>query len=224
MEIFRVLRVGLNLFFILLPLIILNVCLFFAVGLGNLGMVMLVLGQSIIVPAAVYVIHVLTGLARGTGLESHVFKPATDIGQLVTSAVYRDDKFNVTPSFWITHITFFFAYVFANAIDVFNMMPTSDTPAEEWRVENRKARASMIMAISIFLLIFLVAMRMFVTDLETLAGTTVGLATGFGLGYAWYQLARVAGVRKMDVFGIVQQMVPVTDDKNITYCIPPAKN
>lgn len=216
MEIFRMLRVGLNLFFILLPLILINICLFFAVGLGNLGMVMLVLGQSFVVPIGVYMLHVLSGLWPGS------FKPATDIGQLVTSEVYTADKFNVTPSFWISHIAFFFAYVFANAVDVFKIPPATDTPAEEWRVENRKARASMIMGVSVFLMIFLIAMRLIATDLETLPGAALGATVFSVVGYYWYQLATMAGVRKMDVFGIVQQMVPVTDDKNITYCMPKA--
>jgi hypothetical protein len=54
-------------------------------------------------------------------------------------------------------------------------------------------------------------------------GVAVGIGVFSVIGYYWYKLATIAGVRKMDVFGIVQQMVPVTEDKNITYCVAPPK-
>ncbi len=223
MEIFRVLRTALNLFFITLPLILINFCIFFAAALGNAGLAMMVFGQAIIVPVAVYTVRVLTGvLGSLPNFDRVVFRPATDIGQLVTSEIYTSDRFNVAPSFWIAQVVFFFAYLFSNALDVYNIPPTTDTPTEEWRVENRKARASMIMAVSVFMLIFLVLLRAFVTDLETPFGIAVGIVSIAPLAYGWYRLATLIGVRRMDVFGIVQQMVPVTDDKNITYCVPPS--
>ncbi len=217
MEVFRLFRVGLNLFFMTLPLILISICTFFGVALGNLGMIMLVVGQAVIVPAAVYILHIITRL-----FGDYSMKLSSDLGQLVTSEVYLDPKFNVAPSFWISHVVFFLSYLFSNALDVYSLPPVTDTPAEEWRVENRKARASMIMGVSVFMLIFLVLMRLLVTDLETKFGVLVGLASMIPLGYGWYTVAKLAGARKLDIFGIVQQMVPVTDDKSITYCVPPS--
>ncbi len=216
MEIFRIVRTALNLFFVILPLILINFCLFFAAALGNAGLAMLVAGQTVIVPIAVYLTRFFTQFLG----ESNVFKASSDLGQLVTSEVYTSDKFNVAPSFWIAQIVFFFSYLFANALDVYNILPVSDSPIEEWRVENRKGRASMIMGLSVFMLIFLVMMRYLATDLETKTGIFIGVLTMAPLAYGWYTAASAIGVRKMDVFGIVQQMVPVTDDKSVTYCAP----
>jgi hypothetical protein len=225
MEIFKLLATALNLFFVSLPLILINLCIFFAVGLANPGMAMMVLGQAVIVPIAVYVTQILTGvLGSLPNFDRFVFKPASDLGQLVTSEPYMSDRFNVAPSFWVAQVVFFFAYLFSNALDVYNIPAATDTPVEEWRVENRKARSVMIMSVSVFLLIFLLSVRALATDLETVFGIALGLIAIAPLGYGWYRLTTLLGVRKMDVFGIVQQMVPVSDDKNITYCVAPPSN
>lgn len=216
MEIFRVVRTAVNLFFVTLPLILINISIFFAAALGNLGLTMLAVGQAVVVPLAVVLVRLVTGFLG----ESYVKKPASDLGQLVTSEIYTTDQFNVAPSWWVAQIVFFFFYLFSNAMDVYNIPPVSDSPLEEWRVENRKGRASMIMGVSIFMLIFLLMMRALVTDLETKTGMLIGLVTMAPLAYGWYQAAVAAGARKSDVFGIVQQMVPVTDDKSVTYCVP----
>lgn len=214
MEIFRVIRTATNLFFVTLPLILINISIFFAAALGNLGLTMLAVGQAVVVPLAVALVRFFTGF-----LGEYAKKPASDLGQLVTSEPYTTDTFNVAPSWWTAQIAFFFFYLFSNAMDVYNIPPVSDSPLEEWRVENRKGRASMIMGISIFMLIFLLMMRILVTDLETKTGMLIGLVTMAPLAYGWYQAAVAAGARKSDVFGIVQQMVPVTDDKSVTYCV-----
>jgi len=93
------------------------------------------------------------------------------MGQLVPSVEYTNPMTNVFPSYWVAQTVFFFSYLFANAYDVYSLEPISDTPSEEWRVENRRGRASMIMVSTVFIMLFMVVMRYTLTGTETLVGT-----------------------------------------------------
>ena len=75
----------------------------------------------------------------------------------------------------------------------------------------------MIIAGVTILAITLLFMRFRMTGAETVFGIVVGLLTAGPLGYAWYQLATQVGIRHGDIFGIVQQMIPV-DSGAATVC------
>jgi hypothetical protein len=207
-------------------MILMNILFFFSIAFGNVGMIALFSGHALFVPVVVYLLRLFTfGLAKANpGLHAWIYRPASDIGQLVPSAIMKDTEFNVAPSFWVAHIVFFFSYLFSNAYDIYAIPPASDSPVEEWRVENRKSRATMIMFFSCLFLTVLVFLRYKTTDLETIFGILVGVLGLSGASYGFYRLMALAGVRKMDMFGIVQQMVPLTEDTNVTYCVaPPAR-
>lgn len=211
---------GFYLFFLALPIILINIVFFLGVGVGNLGLLFLALGQGVVVPIATAITQLFTGVLLPASL---VMKPATDLGQLVPSAFFKTGQFNVAPSYWVAQVVFFFSYLFFNALDVYKMAPPSEqTATDEWRIENRKSRATMIMVLSCILLTWLLAFRYFLTDLDTVLGITIGVAVMGVLGWGWYLAASKIGVRTMDIFGIVQQMVPITEDANITYCVPPS--
>jgi hypothetical protein len=208
---FQTLRRLILIFFLGFPIIISNLMGFLALGLGNLGLLVLFLGHAVVIPFLLPVVHLFTA-----PLPSVV---GSDVGMLVPSDLHPP-SFNVTPSYWITHVTFFFSYLFTNALDVYRQEPVSDTPQEEWRVENRRSRASMIMSMCVFLCLFMVAARYMITKTETMLGTLVGLGGAGALGWAWYSMASLMGSRKSDVFGIVQQMIPIQeDDTNATMCL-----
>lgn len=228
MDLGQAIKKGFYLFFLSLPIIIINIVLFLAAGLGNLGLFFLSVGHIAVVPIAVAITHIFTGLlpllTGGLVGRSTVFKPASDIGQLVPAEVYKSVEFNVTPSYWSAHIVFFFSYLFFNALDVYTLPSVEQSAADEWRVSNRKDRATMIMILSVVLTFLLLLSRYFLTDLDTLFGMfLVAFPLMGALGYGWYRAASAAGVRTMDVFGIVQQMVPITEETNLTYCVPPSK-
>ncbi len=208
---FQTLRRLILIFFLGFPLIITNLMGFLSIGLGNLGLLVLFLGHAVIIPVLLPLVHLLTALFPKV--------VGSDVGMLVPSDLHPP-AFNVTPSYWVTHVTFFFSYLFANALDVYSIKPVSDAPAEEWRVENRKSRASMIMGMCVFLCLFMVTMRYTITNTETFVGTLIGVGGAGALGYAWYLVASLMGSRKSDVFGIVQQMVPIQEDGNATMCLP----
>ena len=223
MDIFEEVRKGSMLFLLSLPIVLMNILAFFTIAFGNLGMLSLFFGHAIFVPLLVFILRIFTYMLTTVkpGLKSWVYVGSSDIGQLVPSAVIREEQFNVAPSYWVAHVVFFFSYLFSNALDIYNLPPASEAATEEWRVENRKARATMIMTFSVGILLALLYVRYKATKLETKFGLFVGLATVPWVAYGFYRLMTLAGVRKMDIFGIVQQMVPVTEDRNITYCVAP---
>lgn len=223
MNIGQTIKGGFYLFILSLPIILINTILFFAAAVGNLGLAFLGAGHLVLVPAAVMVAHLFTGLLPRffRFREDTVFKPASDLGQLVPSSTYMSPAFNVMPSYWVSHITFFFSYLFFNALDIYKMPPpTEQTPIDEWRVANRKDRSLMIMIMACVLLSLLLTFRIFLTDLDTRSGMLVGVALMGTLGYGWYYAASKAGINRMDLFGIAQQMIPMPDESSTTYCMP----
>jgi hypothetical protein len=215
---FQTLRDSIIFFFLGFPIIIISLVGFLSVGIGNVGLIVLVLGQVFIVPIAVVISHFVTNiipfLDRFTNVSS------SHMAQLIPNVPYKSGTINVFPSYWVAQTVFFFAYIFTNAYHVYSIPPLSDSPSEEWRVNNRRGRASMIMATTVFLTLFMLVMRYSVTGTETFFGTIWGLVAFSALGYGWYRVATLAGARKGDIFGIVQQMVPIPDDQNVTLCAP----
>ncbi len=179
---------------------------------------MLFIGQFVAVPLLTFGSHII-GLIPFLHEYTHV--RSSHIAQLVPSSEYKDDYINVFPSYWVAQTIFFFSYLITNAFDVFSMEPVSDSPTEEWRVNNRRHRASTIMGIALFMALFMVVIRWYITGAETLVGTIWGILLFGAAGVGWYTVATLAGARKGDVFGIVQQMIPIPDDTNITICTPP---
>jgi len=198
-------------------MIIITLMGFFSLGTGNLGLFLLFVGQAIIVPAGVFIMNLV---GRLLGPLAKV--PATDLNQLVPSVPKTGVEDSVFPSYWVAQTAFFFGYLFWNAYSLYGLEPVSDRPEDLWRVENRKGRATMIMLSSMFFLLFMLGLRYTLTNAERLPGVLLG-ATAFGaLAYGWQQAMASAGAKASDVFGIVQQMVPVVEDPNITMCVPRA--
>ena len=208
-------RKTVTLFFLGLPLIMISIIGFLAVSILNTGMLILFAGQIVAVPVAVMFLHLATWPL--------VQVKASDLGMLVPSfeAVLENEYFNVSPSYWVAHIVFLFSYIFTNALTVYRKEASVSTSTYSWKVENRKARSAMIMTVSLILMISLIGLRYFVVGTETFLGILIALVTFFPLGYGWYQLAIKSGAQQGDVFGIVQQMIPIMeDDTNATLCMP----
>jgi len=212
---FQTLRESIIFFFLGFPLIIISLVWFLAIANGNMGLIMLGLGQISVVPLAVFISHIVSNFLPFAKIDSN------HLAQLVPSAPYDNAKMNVFPSYWVAQATFFFVYIFTNAYDVYSIEPISDSPTEEWRVENRKARASMVMGVSLFILLLLVALRYTLTGTETPIGIIYGLIVFSLIGFGWYKAATMTGSRKGDILGIVQQMIPIAQDPHITMCTPP---
>lgn len=212
MDPLQTVRKAITLFFLGFPLVIISLLFFISIGLGNVGAMLLLIGHVLVVPIAVFLLHIVTHFLPF----SHV--PASDIGLLIPSTPYSDTMFNVAPSYWVAHTVFFCVYILTNAVHVYQMNPYSDVAAQ-WKIENRKGRASMAIVASVAILIVMLALRYSVTNTETFLGMLLGVGAFSALSVGWYLLTRRVGMRFGDFFGVVQQMLATEPDlKRTTVC------
>ncbi len=87
-------------------------------------------------------------------------------------------------------------------------------------MQNRKARSSIAIAAAAIIFAIMIVLRFSSTKSETFFGMLVALGIFVPFGYGWYQAAKSAGARKGDIFGIVQQMIPI-DDPSAMMCRAP---
>jgi hypothetical protein len=202
------LQVRSNLFlaFLSLPMLLMSLIFFLAIGLGNVGLFVLFLGHALMVPLLLLFTHGILGMTSLYGSPS-LYKASSDVSQLVPSVPHALGlNAPVAPSFWMAHMTFFMGYLLANAVGVFRI--PQDKKTSDYYFENRKAKAVTIMVLTIFLSLILAGARWWFTDTETLPGVVIAFLTSGALGFGWYQFAEVCGARHADVFGVVPQLLP----------------
>jgi len=203
---------SLYLFFAGLPLILTMFSGFMALSLLNVGFVVLFVCQVIIIPICVIFLHFIT---------DHIFplQKNSDLLQLVPSEIYTKD-INIVPSYWMSHVVFFFSYIFVNAYTIFN--DTSSQVAEDdVRKEHRKIRTFAIMVASAVILLLSICIRyMFMgEDVETLMGIFVALAAFAPLAYYAHDVAMLLGAQNGDMLGIMHQVMSSIQTGNPTLCM-----
>ena len=197
-----------------LPMLLIGFIGFMAIGLGNMGLFVLFIGQAVFLPIFVGLVHLVTG-----GMA--IFRvPTTDVSQLVPSAPYVAAEINVGPSFWLVQFLFFMGYLMANGVALHTVV--ADPNLDDMQVANQKAKAATAITTTVLLILGITYLR-YLTHTETLAGVALAFLIGIGGGYGWYQLAAVCGARAADVFGISQQLVPnsAKDTKPMTCVYSP---
>jgi hypothetical protein len=199
-------------------MILIGLVLFLSLSLFNTGLVILSLGQIVVVPVLTILLHMVTGIMSAAKI------PSSEISMLVPSieSAYQSNTVNVVPSYWAAHIVFFCFYIFSNALSTYKMDASSSTASREydWRLEHRKARSTMIMAVSLLIMVLLLLLRFLMTNAETVPGILVALIAFAPAGYWWYEVAKRTGARNSDILGIVEQMIPLQDDKEASMCVP----
>ena len=178
-----------------LPLILICFVGFLAMGLGNIGLFVLFLGHTTLVPLVTELIRLVT-----KGYPSSIVM--NDAGSFIPN---HDATSNIMPSYWMANISFFMAYLLTNAVSVYMLKPVATL--QQWRIDSRKSRAATIIVTTLSIWAMLIGLRWYAVKAE--AATGVALATiVFGLlGLGWYQVAGACGAVATDVFGIVTQMV-----------------
>jgi len=137
-----------------------------------------------------------------------------------------------TPSAWITHIVFFFGFVFANASAIYNepvpvITQTTDVKTLasrqanlDNRVANRKWITGMVIVVSMILLSILLYLRLKAgceADFKNLVFPL--LFIGF-TGASWFTLVyKKCGIRPSDVLGIVPGMISPDLIDNPIVCV-----
>jgi hypothetical protein len=186
------------------PLIIISFIAFLAMGLGNLGLFVLFIGQAIILPLATVLMHMGVEAVEKTDRTLYHVQ-SSHVSLLVPTSIYEPGHVNVTPSYWMAQVIFLFSYIITNAVSVLNL--PDDKKIDPILISNRKSRAKTIIITSIFFAFVLTYLR-YNTHTETVRGIGAAYVLGGLLGYGWYQFAASCGVAAADVFGIAQQVIP----------------
>lgn len=190
--------------FLSLPLLLIAFIGLLGIGLGNIGFFILFLGHALVLPVAIPLLHLLSRLIGGVGNPSFYVR-SSDVGQLVPSAIQDYSYQNVVPSYWLTHIWFFMGYLFTNALNIYKL-PKADK-ANPRLYANRRTRSIALM-ISTTVFVLILTMLRYRTGAETMLGVVASAAVGGGLGFGWYEFAKLCGARHADMFGIAQQILP----------------
>ena len=205
-----------------LPLILVSFVGFLGLGLGNMGLFILFVGQVLIVPIATILLQTITGMILPpTGVNgSPFFVRSSNVGLIVPDSSFDSPFQNVAPSFWMMQVLFFANYMLSNAIAIL-YLPV-DSKLDPIIVSNRMSKAKTIIAVIVGMTALVTILR-YTTKTETPAGILVAVLAGWGLGYGWYQLAAICGARAADVFGVIQQIIPssATADKPMTCVYAP---
>ena len=205
-----------------LPLILVSFVGFLGLGLGNIGLFILFVGQVLIVPLATAIVQMIAGIAQPpiNANGSIFFVKSSNVGLLVPDSSFDSPFQNVAPSYWMAQVMFFAAYMLSNAVAILNI--PVDSKLDPILVSNRKSKAMTIIVV-ISALTMMAALLRFTTHSETPQGIVLAILVGGGLGYGWYQFAAICGARAADVFGVIQQIIPpsATEDKPMTCVYAP---
>lgn len=181
---------------------------FLALGLGNLGLFILFVGQTIILPLIVVLVHTIIDWKIPVKPDADPFRirigPDIISKAQVVPIYSRNTTVNVSPSFWMAQTLFLLGYLLGNTIAVLNL--PNDSNVDNILLQNRKSRANTVMAVTLFFTVVLSVLR-YQTNTETPYGMGFALVIGGLGGYLWYLFAETCGVRTADVFGIAQQVV-----------------
>lgn len=194
--------------FLSLPILLTAWSLFLGCTQGNVGLLVLALGLVFVVPLSTFLLNTLIEFV-GSSFEPFLTVPNKDICNLVPGAAdYTVANLWVAPSYWMAHVTFFFAFLISSGAYIFVMPAEENAPKE--KVERRKSQAILSLVLSSIAFIVLVLMRKYITGCETWAGIVVALLSMSGAGYGWYLFARQCSARDADIFGIIQKILPAS--------------
>jgi hypothetical protein len=218
MELLDTLRTSILMAFRALPLLLISFVAFLAIGLGNMGMFILLLGHMLLVPITTVITQFITGKMYMPG-DVRAFVAGSDVVQLVPS-LSSTQPVNVMPSYWMQHVLFFFGYLLANGVGLLRL-PQEKGQSDVY-YENRMAKAKAVITVGVLAALSFTVFR-FWTGAETWRGVALAFLTGGGLGFGWYQFAAYCGARHADVFGVAPSMVPVSakDEKAMTCVYAP---
>lgn len=218
MDVVDTLRTSILMAFRALPVLLISFVAFLAIGLGNMGLFVLSLGQIAVVPLVTGIAQFITGKLY-TNNDTRAFVQGSDVVHLVSSMSNRLSV-NVMPSYWMQHVLFFFGYLLANGVGLF-LLP-QEKGVSDMYYENRRAKARGVIIVSVLAALAFTYFR-YLTGAETLHGVALAFVTGGGLGYAWYQFAAYCGARHADVFGVAPSLLPATakEEKAMTCVYAP---
>lgn len=192
--------------FVALPILLFGWALFVGSTTGNIGLLVLSMGQATVTPLTTWLLHTIASLFGDFGKANFTVPASATCSILPGGVVTPGDRQFSIPSYWLAQLYFFFGFLIANAQSVLNMPAAINAPEE--KVERRKSQAQLVHIMAWIFLVVFVAVRVFVMGCETVPGVLLGGVIFYWLGQGWYQLARECSARDSDIFGIVQGILP----------------
>lgn len=192
--------------FVALPILLFGWSLFVGSTTGNIGLLVLALGQATVTPLATWLLHTLASFFGDFGKANFTVPASSTCSILPGGIVQAGDREFSIPSYWLAQLYFFFGFLIANAKSVLDMPAAINAPED--KVERRKSQAQLVLIMAWVFLIVFVAIRVLVMGCETVPGVLLGGLVFYWIGNGWYSLARECSARDSDIFGIVQGILP----------------
>jgi hypothetical protein len=201
----------------------------FGLGLGNYGMISIFMGEFALT-VIVFLLRLVSQKVPGNTETKTIF------------SLFPTEAAPQFPSIWLSTMSFFFGALILNAYQVYKIDPMDtvgsdpniiaqiDTPIFQSKVNNRKTRCIMIMITCTILALVLIGYRALFVEARTSTGdlgvtklfmAIIAILMGGGAAALWYKITLDApnfGLRNMDIFGISQQLVAVTQTDMKTMC------
>ena len=180
---------------------------------GNIALLVLSLGQLFMVPLTTFLLNAIWEFIGIGWLEPFLTVVNKDVCNLVPGSTdYTIPTLWVGPSYWVAQVTFFFAFVMMNAGSLY-ALPAPEG-ADQTKVDNRKSQALIAMILTGLALVLLLIGRKLTVGCETWLGLAAGVTSTFGLAYFYYFLVKACGGTSVDLFGIVQKILPQNMDQD----------
>lgn len=192
--------------FLALPILLFGWAVFVGSTTGNIGLLVLALGQATVAPLSTWILHTIGSFFGDWGKANFTVPASATCNILPGGFVEAGQRQFAIPSYWLAQIYFFFGFLISNASSVLDM-PAAPNASPE-KVERRKSQAQLVLIMALFFLAVFVAIRVFVVGCETIPGVLFGGIIFYWIGRGWYQLARECSARDSDIFGIVQGILP----------------
>lgn len=194
--------------FVALPVLLFGWSLFVGSTTGNIGLLVLALGQATVTPLTTWLLHTVAGFFSDD-MKKYFTVPSSSTCSILPQGFVDPSvpQYSI-PSYWLAQIYFFFGFLIGNAGSVLNMPAENNAPAD--KVERRKSQATLVLIMSVAFLVLFIALRSSLMKCETVAGVVLGALVFMPIGYGWYTLARECSARDSDVFGIVQGILPAS--------------
>lgn len=192
--------------FVALPILLFGWSLFVGSTTGNIGLLVLAMGQATVTPLATWILHTLASFTGEWGMKNLTVPASATCSIIPSGFVEPGTRVLSVPSYWLAQIYFLFGFLISNANGILDVPPAANAPAE--KVERRKSQAQLVLIMAWVFLFLFVGIRVVVMGCETIAGIVLGGIIFSLMGAGWYKVARECSARDSDIFGIVQGILP----------------